>query len=129
MSCSTADYGCDGGWFTGSFNYWKTIGTVLLSDYPYITGSYNGVTGTCNDANKPKQIKTQSPTAYTRITAGSYSAMKTALLNGPVNVAFAVSNDFYSYKSGIYTGAGTSGCATTAINHAMVAVGFGKLST
>ena len=35
----------------------------------------------------------------------SYDAFKAALLIEPINISFAVGNDFYNYKSGIYTGA------------------------
>jgi hypothetical protein len=50
--------GCNGGWPTYSWDYWKTQGTVWSEDYPYENRK-----ATCRDANLEKVFKTQT-TAY-----------------------------------------------------------------
>jgi C1A family cysteine protease len=65
-------------------------------------------------------VSTTGPLGYETI-GRSYDAFKQSLLVEPVNISFAVGNDFSFYSSGIYTGAG---CASQ-INHAMQAVGYG----
>ena len=51
----------------------------------------------------------------------SLADFKAALRVEAINVSFAVGDDFFYYKSGIYKG---NFCAKT-LNHAMVAVGYG----
>lgn len=52
----------------------------------------------------------------------TYEGFVSALRDQPINISFAVDNSFYSYSSGIYN---PTDCASTQINHAMQAVGFG----
>ena len=40
----------------------------------------------------------------------------------PLPVAFAAADDFFQYKSGIYTGAG---CIGTTINYTLLVIGYG----
>lgn len=36
VDCDTSNYGCDGGWYDGAFEYIKTKGLTSLGQYPYI---------------------------------------------------------------------------------------------
>ena len=119
VDCSTRDAGCNGGWPTNSFVYFKTNGVVESLNYPY---RERVQTCTANATHLPKVFKT---VGYKDVTYYSLDAFKVALRLGPVGVAFAVGNSFYSYRSGIYS---PTDCAAQ-VNHGMVAVGFGVTST
>jgi hypothetical protein len=82
--------------------YLVSAGTILSTDYPYTSGT-TGSTGKCNASGKTKVFNLVSPGSK-KVTS-SYDAFKAALLIEPINISFAVGNDFYNYKSGIYTGA------------------------
>ena len=118
VSCDNSQYGCNGGWPTLSYNFYKSEGTILRSDYPYTNNE-----ATCAASGKQRIVFTASPYAYVNV-AASYAEYKKAIRNGPTGIAFGVHNDFLYYGSGIYNGP----CAAD-VNHAMVAVGYGKDTT
>lgn len=64
-------------------------------------------------------MRTGSP-SYVDSTSGDLNQFKADMRSGPVTVAFGVGDDFMFYSSGVFTG----GCAS-AINHGMVAIGYG----
>jgi len=129
LSCcgKTCGDGCDGGWPIEAFNYWKNTGIVSGGRYgskdgcrPYELSPCGGDSpyGECpdNGYDTPK-CKKQCQKGYDK----SYNADKThgktsyavpgavatvqreIMARGPVEVAFTVYEDFYSYKSGIYS--------------------------
>jgi cathepsin B len=115
-SCDTSNSGCNGGSLSNVWNFYKTSGQVTEADYPFTSGS-NGVSGTCNlKANAVKYYASSF-----RLARGE-TEMKTEIyLNGPIQVGFQVYNDFFTYKSGVYshvTGALAGG-------HSVYLVGWG----
>lgn len=86
-----------------------TSGVILYSSYPY-----TGTESTCASSGKSRVFTPTYP-GYT-IVGTTYSAYKTALTIEPINISFAVGDDFLQYKSGIY---GTNARCDTYLNHAM----------
>jgi len=46
VSCSTDNYGCDGGWQEVAFAYYESAFAELESVYPYVSGA-DGVVPAC----------------------------------------------------------------------------------
>ena len=115
--CSTANYGCGGGWPATAMAYVKSAGGLMLdSDYPYYAGS-TGVAGACSTGTLflPKV----SVTSYTILGTNVEDTMATYLLStGPIQVDMAASS-WSSYTGGIMTAASCG----TGVNHAIQAVG------
>lgn len=113
LDCGT-NSGCSGGNVKKTFNFLYQSGTVLNIDYPY-----TAKVGTCRDSEMQKVFYLDDPgyqTIYPTV-----EAHKVALRIAPLAVGFSVTEDFYYYKSGIYSGIN----CTSKINHAMIAIGFG----
>jgi len=144
LSCGN---GCNGGYPSGAFNYWKSQGVVTGWLYntknwcqPYTFApcdhhTEGGKYGPCG-ASKPtpkcdKNCVSGYPKAFAedKIHASSVysvpsqvSKIQTEIMtNGPVEAAFTVYNDFLTYKSGVYHH--TSGSALG--GHAIKIVGWG----
>lgn len=120
-SCDTQSSGCDGGWPLWALSYLKGFGGVCTSaSYPYKSGS-TGTTGTCSTSSCTKKALTIS--SVTTVSS-SESALITAITKQPVAVAVAAGNPAWKqYKSGV-----VSSCTTTALDHAVLAVGYDATS-
>lgn len=118
VDCATTstyvNYGCNGGFTDAALNYYQVKGSHLESQYPY-----TGKQGACRTlTTTPKKIN-----QYTVVKPKSLVEFLTALSKGPLAVAYAVVNDFYDYKYGVYNHKG--GCINeTNVNHAVLAVGY-----
>ena len=134
VSCAGIRYGnlgCNGGFYSGLFNYDSTTGLCTETDYPYTSG--NGDTGTCIKTCTP--IKETAVSSYITVTPYSDNAIMTALTVGSVNIALeADTSSFQLYKSGIYddyigcnsnSNGGATPDAKPVIDHAVVLVGYG----
>jgi hypothetical protein len=89
--------------------------------YPYTSGQ--GDSGTCLTACKDgsaKMLTTHKIKSWDYV--NGEAAMMAALVNGPIAVAFAVYEDFFSYKTGVYVPNKASGLAGY---HAVKMVGYG----
>ena len=97
VSCDPSNYGCGGGYLNLAWEYMATNGVPLETCDPYSSGD-NDESGTCPDTNCA---------VYTASAATSYdnpADIQAAIMQGgPVQTAFTVYEDFYSYTSGIYT--------------------------
>jgi len=120
VSCNSGNYGCDGGYLDVAWQYMASTGVELDSAFPYTSGG--GVAPPCGDhmSVKPryyaKAVKSYGPAQAT---------IQTELMtNGPLEVAFNVYQDFFNYKSGVYTHK-TGGLAG---GHAVKAIGWGVLN-
>jgi len=91
---------------------------ILDSDYPYANA--NTSTEPACAQNGLDRVFYLTGSGYQTV-GRSYAEFKQGMLIEPLNISFAVGDDFLYYSSGIYTG---SGCASQ-LNHAMQAVGFG----
>jgi C1A family cysteine protease len=115
VDCAKSNYGCNGGWPTVAMQYIiNNKGIALESSYPYTAR-----TGSCNTASASKIAATIS--GYKTVTAGSVSALATAVAQQPVSVLVdAGGADWQSYGGGVVTDAG---CGTS-LDHAVLAVGY-----
>lgn len=117
--------GCLGGNVYRSFLYLLNNGLHLEADYPYIsqrqTYVKNGKVQNCQfDSNKYSlKISNFYGVGY------GIDQLKETLLKQPVVAYFYISEDFYFYKSGIFTTnkCGKNNCER--VNHAVLIVGYG----
>jgi len=114
VDCHPDYKGCDGGWYYSAWEYLKK-GSNKHKKY----GDYTATQGSCLFNKEFNGAKVKS---YAKVPSNPDAIME-AVVNGPVAVAFEVINDFYSYKTGVYS---TEGCSSWA-NHAVVIVGYGEL--
>jgi len=114
-SSSYGNDGCNGGWYYYAWEYAaKEGGLCTEAAYPY-----TGVQGTCKQTSCG--TKYDAPASYTKVTADDETALETAAAAGCVSVAIEADQfAFQYYSSGILTG--TCG---TAIDHAVLVVGYG----
>lgn len=115
VDCDLNNGGCNGGWYTSAWQHLMN-GSNKHSKY----GAYTARRGRCVEKAKfngaiVKDYRSISP---------NQDAMKEALQDGPLAVALRVVKDFYSYKSGVYSSTNCGG----AVNHAVVIVGYGRMS-
>jgi len=117
VDCSTANYGCNGGWPYKAFTYVAGAGLETESDYPY-----TAKTGSCH-LDKSKAIQT-GVTGYAFVVPRSAAQLKAAIANQPISVIVEADQDvFQHYHSGVVT----TGCGTN-LDHAITAVGYGNYS-
>jgi len=130
VSCDTnQNEGCNGGYPILAWQYMQATGIVADACYPYTSGG--GVTGNCilGAAGTACPSGTGSVVLYNAASAyavgTTVAAIQTEIqTNGPIEVAFDVYEDFFSYTSGVYvhkTGALAGG-------HAVKMIGWGTLS-
>jgi cathepsin B len=120
VECDKTDNGCGGGWPGNAAQYLVDHGIPTDTCVPYTSGG--GSVSTC-----PTECIDKSPVSaqLRKYKSWEYctgeAAMMQALQTGPIAVAFAVYQDFFSYSSGIYSH--TSG--RLAGYHAVKMVGYG----
>jgi len=123
VDCSVAEgnEGCNGGLMTQAFDYIKkNKGIDTEASYPY--------TATGPNACKFKEADIGSTiTGYTNIASGSESDLIAKITEGPVSVAIDASHSsFQLYSSGVYY---EPACSSTALDHGVLAYGFGTDGT
>merc|ERR1719471_1721520 len=110
--------GCNGGWYYDAWNYVKTAGRLAREvNYPYRANDAG-----CNMDYVSNDLGTAKLTGYVQI-GTSDDELAAALAISPVSVAMLSNGDFYSYRSGIYTGDGDCQCNWSP-NHALTAVAY-----
>lgn len=147
--CSSCGAGCEGGYPSAAWNYFKSTGLVTGGQYdsgqgcqPYLipkcehhtTGPYP----TCGNIAKTPSCQHKCQANYTNYSydqdkhygesaysvGTSVEAIQTEIMtNGPVEAAFDVYSDFLHYKSGVYKH--TSGSFLG--GHAVKILGWGEL--
>ena len=124
LECDTMDDGCNGGNLDTVWKFLTKTGTVQDSCDPYISGGGN-VPSTCpskcSDGSKPTFYKAKDAQQIT----GVSSIQNAIMTDGPVQAAFSVYQDFFSYTGGVYvhTSGGLVG------GHAIKIIGWGVDST
>jgi len=130
VSCDTkTNQGCNGGYPILAWQYMQRTGVVTDACYPYTSGG--GVTGNCVLGKAGSKCPSGTGTVVLYNAASAYAigttvaAIQTEIYtNGPIEVAFDVYQDFFSYTSGVYvhkTGALAGG-------HAVKMIGWGVLN-
>uniref|UniRef100_A0A672Z4K2 Digestive cysteine proteinase 1-like n=1 Tax=Sphaeramia orbicularis TaxID=375764 RepID=A0A672Z4K2_9TELE len=114
--------GCDGGEEWRAYEWVMKHGGIGTTE---TYGSYMGMNGFChmNESQLTARIK-----SYTNVTSGDAEALKVALFkNGPVAVSIDASHpSFVFYSHGVYYEP-ACGNTTDALDHAVLAVGYGSL--
>ena len=121
VDCAGAfnNMGCNGGLPSQAFEYLMYAGGHTNET----TYKYTAVTGKKCLFHKSEAVAKVK--AVNNITALDEMELKRAVgLVGPVSIAFQVAKDFRYYKKGVYDGTCDTGPAD--VNHAVVAVGYGK---
>jgi len=114
-SGSAGNDGCNGGLMDDAFQWIISNGGICSeSAYPY-----QGVDGTCQTCTNVASIK-----SFSNVTPDSDSALAAAVAQQPVSIAIeADQSSFQFYSTGVLTAA----CGT-ALDHGVLAVGYGTLS-
>ena len=121
VSCSSNDFGCNGGTLYGSWNHLQDVGVVTEECYPYL-GKDNECPVKCKDNTDLRLFKTIPNTIL--LIKGLIEEIKTEIvLNGPVQATFIeIYSDFFTYGSGVYI----SNKVTFMGYHAMQIIGWEK---
>ena len=114
VSCVSVHYGCGGGDPVAAAQFLKTRGAPSEQCFPYTAYDEDCASACSNWEEQAYRILSY---AYVDNTVG---ALKTALLDGPIQVAMNVYSDFYYYRSGVYEYAYGSDMG----GHAILAVGY-----
>lgn len=144
--CSGCGNGCNGGYPSAAFDYWKTTGVVTGGNYmdsstckPYAfppcahhtdSGSYEPCgtthydtptcTKSCKNGDDYTKSKTYGLSSYTLF--GEDDMKADISKNGPIEVAFTVYEDFLTYQSGVYQHKEGSALG----GHAVKMIGYGE---
>ena len=120
VSCNQEGYGCDGGWWVHEYHEWETdpcggTGAVLEGDFPYVAWD-----APCNcPYPHAYQIDSWSYVG-TPWTVPPVDSLKQAIMDyGPISVAVYVNSAFQGYTGGVF-----NSCGSSAVNHAVVLVGW-----
>ena len=119
IDCSTAEgnQGCNGGMMDYAFQYVISNGGITCeSDYPYSATGPNA----CQAKGKPICAKI---TSYTDVVPNSDQALMSALVKQPVSIAIEADQAVFQFYSG---GVMSSPCGT-ALDHGVLAVGYGTV--
>lgn len=126
IECATYDgilRGCNGGWeFLTYFHAQVNKGVTAATNDPYVATTTDR---TCN-LTRPR-VSSATVASWTYVAANETVIKDTLVATGPLYVTFYVSNDFYSYQSGVFTDNNNS-CGTNWANHAVLLVGYGNLN-
>jgi cathepsin L len=119
-SGSYGNQGCNGGLMTQAMDYIiANHGIDTEKSYPY-----HATDGTCKftAANVGATLK-----SYTNVKSGDENDLQTKVYAGPTSVAIdAGLPSFQLYHSGVYN---EPSCSSTALDHGVLAVGWGTLAT
>jgi C1A family cysteine protease len=113
VSCDTSNSGCNGGWYTGAYNWLTANGLYDQAAYPYEARATACKASTV--AKSTKTIKGHT-SAY-----GSDAKILSQLKKGPAAIAIDA-NNLQFFGNGIMRAAN----CTDRVNHAVVLVGIGK---
>ncbi|ELP86618.1 cysteine proteinase 2 precursor, putative [Entamoeba invadens IP1] len=112
--------GCNGGFGYKVYDYIKENGIVQEKDYPF--------TATDGECKVDLSKKFATVSGYTKVAKRNNDALKSALVDGVVDVAIDASSvKFQLYKTGVYHDTKCSS-AINRLNHEISAVGYGNLN-
>jgi KDEL-tailed cysteine endopeptidase len=117
VDCSTENSGCNGGLMDTAFQYIINNGGIVTEDnYPYTAEATE-----CSSTKINSQTTRVVIDGFEDVPANNEQALKEAVAHQPVSVAIEASGqDFQFYSTGVFTGK----CGT-ALDHGVVAVGYG----
>lgn len=117
--------GCLGGNIYRTLLYVYNNGLELEADYPYISEKMPQVRGKVQDCKFDRNKFSLKINNYYGINFRNVNEMKRVVSRQPVIAYFFVTNEFYFYKSGIFTTTkcGKGNCGS--VNHSVLIVGYG----
>ena len=116
VDCSTANYGCNGGWQEKAWEYCETAGLEQEANYPYTAKD-----GNCKYNSSEGKVKVTSYTNVHTVTHATTAEMMTSAAVEPNSVSIAADSIvFQTYTTGVIT---SSRCGT-ALDHAVGLWGF-----
>lgn len=121
VSCDHSNLGCQGGYLDRAWKFLESSGTCTESCFPYSSGggSAPACPTKCKDGSALKLYKIKKGSI---VTPSGVTSIQTSIMNdGPIEAAFTVYQDFFSYKSGVYQhkSGGVAG------GHAIKIIGWG----
>jgi len=122
VDCSSnyGNYGCNGGLEIYSWGYQRDNNAIKDADYPYVSGNTYSA-GACAKNDSMERVATVTSFSGWYDFTGADEIID-QLQYGPVTLGIQGENTyFYQYESGILD---SSVCAGSAIDHAVVIVGF-----
>ena len=99
LSCSGGG-DCSGGYLSGALDFIRDTGTPDEACFPYSSSDED-----CNNRCSDWQDRSSQIESWSWVTTTDYNnttAIKTALMNGPVPAWFKIYLDFYFYDNGVY---------------------------
>jgi cathepsin B len=127
VSCDGGNNGCNGGVVKRSWEYLQRVGIVTDTCLPYI--SDEGNSGLCPFGDEPMLNFCQSKEKFQKYKVNSHagirsiSAAKNLIFSeGPIEAAFVIYEDFFSYKGGIYRRTSNNPVG----GHSVKIIGWGK---
>lgn len=103
VACDSGNYACNGGYLNEAWSFIQNQGLVTDTCFPYTSG--NGSVPACPSScvDSEKWTQTFKCKAGTIVNPTTVSGIKAEIYNnGPVEGAFSVYQDFYSYSTGVY---------------------------
>jgi cathepsin B len=122
VSCDSSDYGCGGGYMENAWQYLTNTGIVTDKCFPYTAGDGTEApcATKCADGSAWTKYKC---VANTIVNPQTVDEIKSEIYShGPVEGAFTVYEDFFNYKSGVYSPTSTD----VAGGHAIKVLGWGN---
>lgn len=101
VSCSQQNYGCNGGFVPKAWNYFKVKGAVTEECVPYVSGD-DGQRHACPKTCVNEDVEHIRYKSASIEHASSTKGARAMMMEGPIEAAFSVYEDFMNYKSGIY---------------------------
>ncbi|CDW88954.1 cathepsin b [Stylonychia lemnae] len=102
VSCNKANHACNGGWLDKAWKYFEANGIPSEDCEPYKSsgGKVPQCPAACANGQKMRRYKCVA--GSTKVARGADATKALIYSSGPVETAFTVYSDFFSYRSGIY---------------------------
>ena len=112
--------GCQGAYFSPTYNFIKNYGAIPESCFPYVSGA-SGNEPPCSDKCPNWQDPVIEIEDWHTVSADVESVKNALIQYGPLSTSMIVYDDFYSYPGGIYEHPGPDPDPT---NHIVCIVGY-----
>lgn len=112
--------GCDGAYFSPTFNFIETYGAIPETCFPYVSGG-SGYEPPCSDKCPNWQDLVVEIDDWHTVSSDVESIKNALIQYGPLPTAMVVYGDFYSYPGGVYEHPGPDPDPT---NHIVAIVGY-----
>jgi hypothetical protein len=126
LSCNLSGYNCNGGWFAHDYHMDESgqdnngPGAVLAAEDPY-----TGTDAACRSTyDHPYRLTSWAYIGSESAVPSTDAIKQTIYTYGPISVAVCAQTLFQNYSGGIFNTSESCGSGSSAINHAVVLVGW-----